>query len=537
MLFCVRKGDIMAIAAVKKKSKFDMVMDDFKAFAKNFIKIVDNEGNTIPFLLNKEQAEFVDTMQKFNIIAKSRQIGFSTMSLGICLYNAVKYHNTNYMIVSLSGESVTSLFEKLKFMNDNLPREKYPFPKTMRDNRGELVLENGSRVQVAASDGKSIGRGSTFQYILISEMAFYQGDQSKVLTSLEQALAKNNTSRLVIETTANGTANYYYDLFMRSWKGKTNYKAFFYGWTSDAYKEQFRFEHDIAEEWYKLQNKGQRLMGKDLTEEEKRIHDMGANLRMLMWRQWKLSSMNLLDFQTEFPSYPEEAFKTSGQNVFDQGKILERLENPIPPLPYDELKTELPETLLKYVGKGLNVYHLPRRGVKYYGGSDVASGSGGDSSSLSLMDSDGVQVLAFASNKISVYEFAEFLNICGRLYNYAFLAVEKNSYGLPVIERLRNDYHYMNLYKHKTFDQNGNKKFILGWLTTDKTKAIMISDYKESFEKGLILVNDKETLQQMILFVEINGKTGNKKGANNHDDMVIAISLSVQAMKNNKWYV
>lgn len=324
---------------------------------------------------------------------------------------------------------------------------------------------------------------------------------------------------------------------MRSWKGKTNYKAFFYGWTSDAYKEQFRFEHDIAEDWYKAQNKGQRLNSKDLTEEENRIADLGANLRMLMWRQWKLSSMSLVDFQTEFPSYPEEAFKTSGQNVFDQTKILERLENLPVPMSKDELKTELPETLHKYIGKGLNVYHLPKRGVRYYGGSDVASGSGGDASTLTLMDADGVQVLAFAHNKVSVYEFAEILKIIGRYYNYAFLACEKNSYGLPVIERLRNDYHYMNLYKHKTFDQKGNKKFALGWLTTDKTKAIMISDFKESFEKGLILINDKETLQQMILFIEQNGKMGNKKGANNHDDMVIAHSLAVQARKNNKWYV
>lgn len=153
------------------------------------------------------------------------------------------------------------------------------------------------------------------------------------------------------------------------------------------------------------------------------------------------------------------------------------------------------------------------------------------------MDSDGVQALAFANNKVSVYEFAEFLNAVGRYYNYAFLAIEKNSYGLPVIERLRNDYTYMNLYKHRTFDQKGNRKFILGWLTTDKTKAIMISDYKESFEKGLILVEDKDTLQQMILFVEQNGKMGNVKGKNNHDDLVISHSLAVQAMKNNKWYV
>ncbi|KAA1191122.1 DNA packaging protein [Paenibacillus sp. B2(2019)] len=526
----------MVVATVKKKSKFDMVMDDFSLFSKNFVKILDNLGDLIPFAFNPEQAEFVKTMGKFNIIAKSRQFGFSTVSLAYCLWNAINRPNSSYMIVSQDNKQVSVLFGRLKLMNDNLPRDKYKFPETVRDNRDELVLSNGSRIQVSPPN-VNIGRGSTYQYVLLSEFAFYDLDQSKLLTSVTQALAKNPDSKIVIESTSNGTSNHYYELFMKSWKGKTNYKAFFYGWLSAAYKNQFKYEHEISEEWFKLNNKGQRLMAKDLSDEEKKIHDMGANLRMLMWRQWKLSSMSLIDFQTEFCSFPEESFKTSGQNVFDQGKILERMENVLPPLSIDELKTELPETLLKYIGKGLNVYHLPKRGVKYYGGSDCASGSGGDSSSLSLMDSDGVQVLAFASNKISVYEFAEFLNICGRLYNYAFHCVERNSFGLPIIERLRNDYSYMNLYKHKTFDLKGNKKFALGWLTTDKTKAIMISDYKESFEKGLILVNDKETLQQMILFVEQNGKMGNKKGANNHDDMVIAISLSVQAMKNNKWYV
>lgn len=526
----------MVVAAVKKKSKFDMVMDDFSLFSKNFVKILDNLGDLISFAFNPEQTEFVKTMGKFNIIAKSRQIGFSTVSLAYCLWNAINRPNSTYMIVSQDNKQVSVLFGRLKLMNDNLPRDKYKFPETVRDNRDELVLSNGSRIQVSPPN-INIGRGSTYQYVLLSEFAFYDIDQSKLLTSVTQALAKNPDSKIVIESTSNGTNNHYYELFMKSWKGKTNYKAFFYGWLSAAYKSQFKYEWDISEEWYKSLSKGQRLSAKDLTEEEKRIHDSGGSLRALMWRQWKLSSMSLIDFQTEFPSFPEESFKTSGRNVFDQTKVLERLENVLPPISKDQLKTELPETVLQYLGKGLSVYHLPKRNLKYYGGSDVSAGSGGDSSSLTLMDADGVQVLAFASNKVSVYEFAALLNDIGRFYNYAFLAVEKNSYGLPVIQRLREDHLYMNLYKHKSFDKKGIRKLVLGFLTTEATKATLISDYKESFEKGLILVEDKDTLQQMIIFVENNGKMGNVKGKNNHDDLVISHALSVQAMKANKWYV
>ncbi|QDH19784.1 terminase large subunit domain-containing protein [Saccharibacillus brassicae] len=533
----------MSIAARKgklsTKEKFNLIMDDFQLFARNFIKIIDNNSQVIPFVMNDEQSDFIGKMQKFNIILKSRQIGFSTMSLGYCLFNAVKYPNTRYMIVSLSNESVSGLFNTLKFMNDNLPRDKFSFPNTVRDNRGELVLNNGSRIQVASAEGKSsgIGRGQTFNYILLSEYAFYPGDQSKILVSLEQALAKNDKSKLVIETTANGAANFYYDLFQRSWKGKTNYNATFYGWISSAHRKQFKYEIDLAEEWYRAKNKGQRLHESDLSKIQQKLFEDGATLGQLMWREWKLSGMADSDFQQEFPSNPTEAFKTSGQNVFDQAKILERLEYIPEPLDKFELQSELPELLYSLLDKGLSIYHLCKHNQRYYGGVDVSSGSGNDFQALSIMNVDGEQVATFSNNKVSVYKFAEIIDAIGRYFNYALMAVERNGYGLPTIERLRNDYEYMNLYKHRTFDKKGNKRLELGWLTTDKTKAIMISDFKEAFEKRFLLINDKETLSEMMIFVEQNGKTGNKKGSNNHDDNVIAACLSWQSIKSNKWYV
>ncbi|OXS74978.1 hypothetical protein B1B04_08840 [Lysinibacillus sp. KCTC 33748] len=95
------------------------------------------------------------------------------------------------------------------------------------------------------------------------------------------------------------------------------------------------------------------------------------------------------------------------------------------------------------------------------------------------------------------------------------------------------------MYKQKIFDERGKKKLQLGYMTTDKTKAIMISDFKESFEKGLINIECNHTLQQMQMFVETNGQLGNKRGntEKNHDDLVIAGALAVQGMKTNKWYI
>lgn len=147
--------------------------------------------------------------------------------------------------------------------------------------------------------------------------------------------------------------------------------------------------------------------------------------------------------------------------------------------------------------------------------------------------------MTFNHNKIPVYEFAHVIYTLGMFYNYAFLTVERNSYGLPIIERLRKERGYLNMFKMKTFDERGKKKLQIGFITSEKTKAIMISDFKEQFELNLINIECKTTLQQMQMFIESKGKLGNRRGHSDlhHDDSVISSALAIQGMKSNKWYV
>lgn len=516
------------------KQKLEKINNDPKLWIRNFVKIVDNSGELIPFVLNEQQEYFVDNITKFNIISKARQIGFSTLSLALCLYYACTRPNTNYLIVSYKLESSSSLFERLKLMNNYLPRDKYHFPETKRDNRNELLFENGSRIQCVIAGNKEIGRGNTFEYILLSEFAFYER-QEKVLLSAEQALAKNDNSKIVIETTSNGF-NFYQKLFMNAYKNNSKYKAFFFPFYSSAYVKQFRHEHDEAEKWYKDNNKGRRLQQKDLEKDEQILYQKGANLRFLMWRRWKLLDMDIQQFYQEFPSTPMESFISTGNSVFEQSKILERMNYVLPAIPKSEC-VDVPESLIQYINKGLNIYHFPKSKTKYYAGVDTSSGSGQDYSTISIFDQDGEQVLSFYHNKIPIYRFAGIVDAIGRWFNQAFMVVERNSYGLPLLERLRKEYQYMNLYKQKIFDQRGKKKLQLGWTTSQVNKSILISDFKEQFELGLININCTETLEQMQIFVENNGKMGNVKGEKNHDDLVISCALAVQGMKANKWYV
>ncbi|MFB7304645.1 terminase large subunit domain-containing protein [Heyndrickxia sporothermodurans] len=518
------------------KEKLELINQNPVLWLQNFVKITTNTGEYVPFKVNDQQKQFIDEMLRFNIISKARQIGFSTLSLGLCLWMACTRPRTNYMIVSYKQESSTLLFEKLKDMYDSLPKDKFPFPKDIENNRGKLKLENGSSITLATAGGKDVGRGSTFEYILLSEFAFYE-NQEKLLLSAEQALAKSKTSRLVIETTSNGF-NHYQKIFMNAYKGNSKYKAFFFPFYSSSYAKQFKDDYDEAEQWYLTTNKGKRLTREDLDAEEIVLHDAGATLKQLMWRRWKLLDMSIQQFYQEFPSTPMESFISSGLSVFDQSKIIERLRYVARPKEYKEIKMNIPESVARYIGKSLMVYSLPIEGMKYYAGVDTASGVGGDYSTIAILNTEGEQVLSFYDNKIPVYEFAKIINDIGRWYNYAFLTVERNSFGTPILERLRKEYEYMNLYKHKVFNQQqGRKMMMLGFQTNQVTKSIMITDLKEQFELDMILINCNETLEQMQIFIETDGKTGNKKGTGNHDDCVIALALAIQGIKQNKWYV
>ena len=134
------------------------------------------------------------------------------------------------------------------------------------------------------------------------------------------------------------------------------------------------------------------------------------------------------------------------------------------------------------------------------------------------------------------YEYAEVCYLLGNWYNKAHLVVEKASGGHAVLERLRYDYQYRNLAKYKTYDEFNKVQWKWGFDTNAKTKSIAVNDAVEWFDKGLIHLKTKETLNEMKVFVmSDSGKMGAVTGA--HDDMVSALWLAIQGLKSPYWYL
>lgn len=523
----------MTRLAMTKKQKLSSILNDFEKFAKNFIYIVDSKNQKVKFQLNKAQLELDEMLEsnRFVVINKARKAGISTYMLAKALWRCIRYENESILIVSYSSESSKYLFETLKRMNQWLPRDKYPeeFPATKRDNRDELLLENNSRIVCTVAGTKELARGFSPSWVHLSEFAYYD-NQEKQLTSVEQSLL--DTGKITIETTSNGMSNHYYKLFNAAWKGKSKYKPYFIPFYHELYREQFKNQHDEAEAHYKATNKGKRLTVEDLNKDEKNLYESGANLRFLMWRKFKLMDMSLNDFYQEFPSNPSESFISSGVSVFNQQKILEQMNYVLPALSKDEL-FEVPESLKEYIGKGLEIYHLPKPGLRMYAGVDVAAGTKNDSSTISIFDINGEQYASFYRNDVPVYVFSDIIRDLGMFYNYAFTVIERNGLGIAILERLRkhSENPYLNLFKHRQFDK-GKSRLQLGWQQTAVTKNIAIADYKEMFEKGLIFIHCKETLQQMQMYSD-----GSNRIDGHHFDLCQSAMLAIQGMKQNKYYV
>jgi hypothetical protein len=76
-----------------------------------------------------------------------------------------------------------------------------------------------------------------------------------------------------------------------------------------------------------------------------------------------------------------------------------------------------------------------------------------------------------------------------------------------------------------------------GWYTDSVSKTKLVNDCKEAFETGIILVNDKETLEEMKIYQEKNGSFGNVRGELNKDDRVDSLMLAVQSLKSGRYYI
>ena len=253
-------------------------------YIKNLEKfdIVAKSGDTVPFSPNEYQKQFINEMSGKDVILKSRQIGFSSLILGIFAIDFLTTENSRSVCISHDRESAQRLLARVKFFIDSAERKGLAV-KLKYNSKSELFNSDlNSSFYIGQAGSKAFGRGDTLNNLLLSEFAMYP-DPEVMLTSVLQAVVPGG--KVIIESTANGM-NYFKSFWDKTKAGETGFKHHFFD--NSFYSKDFLDE--------------------------------------------KLKELGEDNFKQEYPSTDTEAFLSSGNPFFDREALQNLLKNVQEPL-------------------------------------------------------------------------------------------------------------------------------------------------------------------------------------------------------------
>lgn len=497
----------------------DLIVD-YEKFSQAFLKITTKDSKLIPLKLNQYQLRLhllIDSLRRQNkpvriIILKARQMGISTACSGYVYHQTSTNFYKRALLVAHDMESTTNLFDMVKRYYDFSPERIRPLKRY--SNRRELVFENGDEKDRASNPGllssisidtagkDTVGRSGTIHTLHLSELAFWPNAATS-LSSLLQAVPNQPGTTVLVESTANGIdgdGKVFYEMWQKAVKGLNDFTPFFIPWfDNDEYRLGPPLNIQLTDKEFEL----------------KGMYDLDD--AQLYWRRWKISNDLGSDekmFCQEFPSSADEAFIVSGRPVFDLGAVQKKIHS-------------LSGIQVLNDNGVVRIYEEPSPNQVYTIGADTAEGLiDGDHSAAFIMGRDFKQYARIYGH-MDTDRFSDCLVDVGRKYNKALIAPEINNMGYAVLSRIK-ALDYSNIYQRDEADTHEEKILRrLGWITTTKSKHLMIAEFIAAFRDDSIDIKDEELLREMLtLSYEPDGNINL-----NSKDLVVSVCIALQALK------
>ncbi len=500
-------------------------------YMEKFLWIENADGVKVQFILNEDQVDLYAEMCEQRLkeepiridILKARQKGFSTFIAGIIFSCVMTSAGKKAAIVADIAEHATNLFQKYIFFYDNLPKE-LQFER-VKANAKELVVKfpNGqlSSVRIMVQ-GENAGRSGTYQYLHLSECAFWQ-DLEGTLTSLLQTVNSENLDSMVfIETTANGM-NDYKIRWDNDFSGNSRYLAKFYAWfTTERYRVS-RLRLLTKPDWLvELQQK----------------YELDDSQTEWYYEKFMEFNGDLDKLRQEFPSNPVEAFITSGNYVFNAETTAKRKLEIIANKDYrqglfyykvlssqDGKRLEMRDIQFVESNKGaVKIYKEPVAGHPYVVCNDPANGGEDYFATVVFDNYTGKQVAVYHKNRCDADDAAYNMYCLARMYNDAMITGETNttSYLLEVCHRLGHKFIYQDQDVEDLSNRYVNR---FGYKTKKNNRTYMIDMFKIEFRDHPDTINDYDTICEMESFQIVKHANGLEKQeavGGSHDDLVMA---------------
>ena len=488
---------------------------DFPYYAEHLLRVTDKGGKMVPFRLNEAQekvhARIQEQLQRTGrvrvLVLKARQMGISTYVQGRYFWRVTSRTHANAFVLSHLEESTGAIFEMAERFYDNIPHPAFKPPTERRTSKTLKFAHIHSKYRVGTARSGQVGRSMTNQFVHGSEVAYYP-DPEQVVTGLIQSVDGPGTE-IILESTANGAGGWFYDRCMEALEGKGEWELIFLPWF-----DLKTYRREAPEDF-------------EATDEEKALAALyGLDNDQLEWRRRKISELGSEDlFKQEYPSNPTEAFLTSGR-VFVEQKYIDTVEAECwTPQLVGEMR---PEGFFVPAPSGrFRMWATPQPGRTYCIGVDVAEGlEHGDYTCAQVLDDRGVQVASWHGHE-DPYMMGDILKAIGNYYRKAWMLVERNNHGLTTIRRLQ-ELGYANQYVEQTVDNAYADKLTkrAGWMTTTKTKPLVIDNLAALIRQGQAGISDIETARELRTYmVDSKGRTNAMSGR--HDDRVMAFAIAL----------
>ncbi len=484
--------DVARVARLRQEAEWRRCRRDVVYFLETYAYItVPGRGKTL-FKLRPAQRDTLAAMRadRYVIILKARQIGYSTLMAGYALWLALFHDDENIVFLSIGEREAASLLTKVKYAHKFLPEWMLVrAPQVMRDNEQRVDFDNNSTIRSLPSK-KDPARGESVTLVVVDEWASFESPEA-AWSSIEPITDVGG--RIIGLSTAKGWGNFFHEMWVRARTGTSLFKPLFFPWDANT---------DRDANWYA----------------EKAL----AN------PDWFMAQ--------EYPRTEEEAFLKSGNPVFDldmlsalptQEPIVGELSGP------EGQQHPRGWKFQRHAGGRLKMWEHPDPMDGYVIGADVAEGKlHGDYSSAHVISIRTGLVVAEWHGHIEADLYGEHLFALGSMYNTALLGVEINNHGLSTLHSLRRLEYPRLYYRRNLSDRTGRETNEMGWRTMVNTKALMIDELaaaiRQGHDYGGIVVWGTETIAEMKTFVrDPDGKTHGSP----HDDRVISLAIATQMRK------
>ncbi len=430
------------------------------------------------------------------LILKSRQMLLSWLLAGYATWRTLFHNGNRVLYLTIKEADAFKVKARVDHILANLPDlVRVLLDQRTIDNTGEIEFRGGSSM-IFLPSSQNPGRSMTATDAILDEHAFHPFD-AKMYAAIKPTVSGGGN--IISNSTPNGVGNLFHGLASAAKKGPGAA-----GWNGFHYREVHWQSHPDRDEAWFLET------------------TMDLTPRMV-------AQEYLLDFTQ------------SGAVVFD-AKFLELRTKPmvdVADLPVERI--ELPNGTAKYrlrgkmpkaVAEAVRLAYKAKIESPFYIGGDVGEGlSGEDPSAATVIEArTGRQVATIGGSwrpDIFAGKVAELATIFPGI-----IGIEKNGPGGMALLELERLGFSGRLYRHREWDERGRKKTRLGWVTSTKSKPIMVDELEVAIRKRDLLLSDQTTLDEARVMTYNEGAGHSGAPAGYHDDHVMALAVAWQMRKS-----